>query len=89
MGRDRGDALMERKITVCDRCSNEIKPPDLRSITLHAHHDQKIDLCKLCRDTLTVWLAAYSTSIPAFGSEWERKIEAELCGPDGFPRVFD
>ena len=75
--------MAEVKIRRCDRCSTEITDTYL-PVTLHRHHERKIDLCKFCADVFAVWLGLDGR--PRFSDAYEARIADALTMPPGYDR---
>lgn len=56
--------MAEKRMVVCDRCGGDASartdsqttPIAVQRLTIHAHHDRKIDLCSECKDRFFAWL---------------------------------
>lgn len=64
--------MTEKSIRVCDnqRCGKELTGP-YQQITLHTHHEKRLDLCMDCFDTFKRWLNPEQVSPGRDGSEVE------------------
>lgn len=47
---------MRKEVHFCDKCGKVMEIYEGIAITIHFHHDTRIDLCKSCLTTLRKWL---------------------------------